>query len=255
MTNVNYASPRAKRTVDLLSENVRRAGLARRDYELLIGYNSFIPSWVELELDNKRPEVFLKSPAELGYAKMDNQLLLRAKGELIIETADDFLLQDEWMYLIYKRYFEIPNLGIMGVNFERVDQGQTMADCIYTVGPHIFARYIIDAIGYKYEGYPEYGYEDLDYCYRAWKAGYENKIATDIVAEHQMIETPEQREWKNKFAQSNAHAYRERVQLYNDHPTSLAVSAPEKIDLWPKWKDYSEQVSSITERYNKVNSR
>lgn len=140
-------------------------------------------------------------PRNLGFAGGNNVGMRLAKGDWVVLLNDDAELSPEWARTFAESAASHPEAGILGslllypdgstiqhaggvveanaltkhIGVGEADEGQYDSNnpCDYVTGA-VFAirRDVLVAVGLLDEGYWPIYFEEIDYCWRAWKAGY-----------------------------------------------------------------------------------
>ncbi len=143
-----------------------------KDFEIIVVANGQSREFLE---EARRDGRFwlVEFPSPLGYPKAVNEGIKRAKGDYIILLNDDTELLpqpiNQWINLLEKPFWEDPTVGITG----------PLDGYMHEIGFHfiiffccMIKREVINRVGLLDEGFREGGGEDLDFCYRAIKAGF-----------------------------------------------------------------------------------
>jgi GT2 family glycosyltransferase len=160
------------------------------------------------------PQVkLIKSPHNLGYSAGNNLGIRVAKGKYIFLVNNDAIIHSDCIYELVKIASSDPRIGILGCKvyyrgtriiqhaggklnlsatapphirvFEE-DHGQydEVSDVDYVSGvAMMIKREVVDKIGLLNEHYFSY-WEDVDYCFRAKKAGFRVVYVPKAIVEH-----------------------------------------------------------------------
>lgn len=169
------------------------------------------------------PQVkLIKSPHNLGYSAGNNLGIRVAKGKYVFLVNNDAIIHPDCIYELVKTASSDPQIGILGCKvyykntriiqhaggkldlstislphigvFEE-DHGQydEVSDVNYVSGVAMMVkREVIDKIGLLDEHYFAY-WEDVDYCFRARRAGFRIVYVPSAIVEHH-----ESFSWKRK---------------------------------------------------------
>jgi glycosyltransferase involved in cell wall biosynthesis len=139
-----------------------------------------------------------------GQCYARNTAIATARGEIIVFTDDDVLVEKNWLNEIYREFTEDPALSLLGgrvllahdglqkVSLQISDQRQTFTypnSGSFPMGANMaFRREIFDRIGMfdvrLGAGRFFAGADDADFFYRALKAGYRVLYAPNVLVYH-----------------------------------------------------------------------
>lgn len=116
-----------------------------------------------------RPFRLLWFDKALGAPEAYNEGIKRCDGEFILLLNDDVvMLSDEWLELLTKP-LESPDVGLTGpLKFTIIDSTKE-AFAFWCV---MIKRKVFEKIGYLDNIFYPFGFEDVDFCIRASRAGY-----------------------------------------------------------------------------------
>lgn len=139
---------------DILLSNLQRAGM------------SFEVTFVNME----------------GIANAMNEGLERGKDfDAIAYLANDIVEPDNWLKLKVEGLQTYPDAGIVSTSVQGM-RHNIQNECI--IGNWLVSSDLIKNIGYFNESMFPYGPIDLDYCQRAWVAGFKTYYVPACVALH-----------------------------------------------------------------------
>jgi GT2 family glycosyltransferase len=155
----------------------------------------------------------IQSPVNLGFAGGNNLAMREAGGDFLVLLNDDTEVRPGWLGALARAARENPRAGVLGckllypdgktvqhaggtikpngsthhVGYEKPDDGsfdQTMA-CDYVTGAAFaIRREVLDKIGPLDEKYFPIYFEEVDYCWRARRAGYQVLYVPGSVVVH-----------------------------------------------------------------------
>jgi GT2 family glycosyltransferase len=111
-------------------------------------------------------------PEPLGFSRAVNAGIAVAKGDYFILLNNDtkiFSNQINWVDLLLEPFKLYRNVGITGPQFFPSQYANTPCLFFFCVA---ISRSVIDTIGYFNTDFGVGGNEDLDYCIRAYRAGF-----------------------------------------------------------------------------------
>jgi GT2 family glycosyltransferase len=171
-----------------------------------------------LEYLRSKPEVRLVClEKNYPYSHSLNRGIKAAKGEfLCFINNDTIIVQPEWLNILIECAENDEKIGVVGprlyrqhlVNSTRGDEWQcaryitpdgkhiniwpsndTVTPCTYVVGAcFLLKSELIDKVGLFDEGF-FFGYDDVDYCLRTWKAGRKVVCNTRSTVVHMVMKT------------------------------------------------------------------
>jgi len=156
-----------KTCLDSLKENTDLS-----DKEVIVVSNGCVDSTVELVPQYGTPFKLIHRPQRLGYAKAINAGLVLAKGEYIVLLNNDtrfFASEINWVDLLLEPFRLYKNVGLVGPQFFPHQYANTPCLFFFCV---MLSRQVFDAVGFLDERFGIGGNEDLDYCIRAYRAGF-----------------------------------------------------------------------------------
>lgn len=156
-----------KTCLDSLKENTDLS-----DKEVIVISNGCVDNTVELVNRYGSPFRVVHWPERLGYAKAINAGLVLAKGEYIVLLNNDtkfFANNYNWVDLLLEPFKLYKNVGITGPQFFPNQYANTPCLFFFCV---MLSRKVFNAIGFLDERFGIGGNEDLDYCIRAYRAGF-----------------------------------------------------------------------------------
>ena len=131
---------------------------------------------------------------KLGWCKAINQGLKEMVGNYIVFANDDIVVTPHWAEKMLEHFKANKELGVLGTTSNKVDSLQHITfnkdglNFQYTDYLTFFfvmiKREVIDKIGGLDKRFDPGGQDDMDYCIRAKKAGFEIGIARDVFIYH-----------------------------------------------------------------------
>jgi GT2 family glycosyltransferase len=137
--------------------------------------------------------------------------MLKNEYDAIGFLANDIIEPQDWLSKKVEALTEYPNAGVVASS---LDHNRTNINCELIISNWLISRQLIQKIGFFNETMFPYGPIDLDYCERAWAAGYKTYYVMDCLAVH--TDTPVNYGWDksemvakywDKF-NSEAHKYK-----------------------------------------------
>jgi glycosyltransferase involved in cell wall biosynthesis len=164
-------------TVRCLEHAIQKAEC---EFELLSVDNGSTDKRVVDYIASKNPAYHRVNPDNQGYARMLNQMLLRAKGDYLCVIDNDLLMPDGWLRKLVEVNQCIPDSGISGYHCV-LDLANPVIYCGCEVhfqepihGVKFFNRAYLDKVGYYCESFHPYGNEDVEMNRRSIMAGFKN---------------------------------------------------------------------------------
>jgi glycosyltransferase involved in cell wall biosynthesis len=228
-----------KKTLDKILNNT-----GYEDFELLVADNGSTDERVIDYIKSLNPAVHLINGENKGVARTLNQLILRAKGDLIVHTGNDIDLPDGWLKGLLDCHKAIPNTGIAAIHtVEKLYPVQEVNGVGVHVGKRIFgtkmfSRKLIDKIGYYREDYHPYGMEDSDLSLRSHYSGMINYYIPSLRARHEghdCGQDTEYRKMKNESLIRNSKIFEKLAPTFKEGK-NLYVNKPK---LWTTNQDTS----------------
>ena len=184
-------------------------------YEIILVDNGSssrtISALLDFTVNDPRISVILNARNK-GFAGGNNQGMALAQGDYILLLNNDTLVTAEWLEGLVKVFADYPKVGIVGPMSNHVAGPQLVESARYgnITEMEAFAsrwrkdncgttfsvpavigfcmlvrRRVIDAIGGLDELFGVGNFEDIDYCYRAFLADHEIRVARDVFIHHQ----------------------------------------------------------------------
>lgn len=184
---------------DMMRECVGRAvETAGAPFELLTVDNGSVDLRVPEYTAALNPVFHRVNPMNMGYARMMNQMMLRANGEYICVIDNDLLMPEDWLRKLVDAARALPGGGISGYHCVgpcgdiEVHNGVSIRVQEALHGCKFFHRRMLSRVGFYSEAFHPYGHEDVEYNQRSLMAGYFNYYLAgdtivhkgDDVAEH-----------------------------------------------------------------------
>lgn len=220
---------RYEQTKQVLEHNLKNCG--HDDYELLVADNGSTDQRVVELVKEMRTAYHRINKKNEGVARAFNQLILRAKGELICLMGNDILNPDGWLDELVKYAKAVPKCGIVGIecttpvptieerngiiaHYCRHDQGEHK-DKVF--GTMLFSREVLETVGGFCEEFHPYGLEDSDYNNRVNLAGFQSLYVPVRKSQHignDVGEKSEYRKMKDDSLHRNHEIYMRRCKEY-----------------------------------------
>lgn len=121
------------------------------------GNGTFPPGWDAMS-----------TPGPFQIARNANLGWKWAKGDVVYSGDDVRLIEPNTIQRLYDVAYSDPDIGIIGTKVTTPTPVQPFVPFVFVY----IKRAVIDAIGYLDERFTGYGCEDVDFCYRAAKAGF-----------------------------------------------------------------------------------
>lgn len=174
---------------------------------------------------------YIEFKEPIGYTKATNAGLKIAEGEYIILLNNDVVLLDwacnnNWLNILEHPFLKIPACGITGTSKQYNAQANIEFLIFFCV---MISRKAFEKIGYLDEIFSPGSGEDIDYCMKALKAGYE------------LHEVPL---YEKGFTDHKSAMYITSYPIYH--------KAEATVHGLPNWSEiFSRNMNIIKERYNK----
>lgn len=168
------------------------------------------------------PDVALRFQVNRGVAHGYNRAIQLSSGDHLVITGCDMLMPDGWLKTMKDHLEAIPETGVMSIYCAPLDRvpervrgkpealhGRQIVRAM-PMGRRIFSREFLMACGYFREDFGLYGWEDVEWGYRAERLCEERGLVSytvpGLVARHLGGETdsPEYRAWKKAQASDPA---------------------------------------------------
>ena len=177
-------------------------------YEIIVVDNGSDDGTVQYCREQKI--AFISLPDNRGFPVACNLGLKIASGDTLLLLNNDVIVTHSWLSNLLNCLHSSENIGIVGpltnyasgkqqVNTDYDNMEQFHQQALEWNKPNpllwqpthrlvgfcfLFKRDLMERIGYLDERFLQGHYEDDDYCYRAWRAGYQMKIAGDVRVHH-----------------------------------------------------------------------
>lgn len=178
-----------------LNANLDSCGVDRSGIEILWADNGSANVRV-IEEFSKHPLVSYArvSKENEGVGRTLNQLILRARGEYIVQLGNDYKMPDTWLTALVGCAAAIPSTGMAGIAWspghrralvDRSGVAVHLADFETPIfGVKLKTRAMLDRVGAFDERLHPYGLEDSDYHRRSVLAGFDNYYLPNFLSEH-----------------------------------------------------------------------
>lgn len=172
--------------IDKLYRNLRAGGLKEDEYEIL---------WCDNGSEHQ--ETIAKAMPKVAYSHLNkynggvarslNQLILRAKGDYIIQLGNDYRMPQDWIKLLIEQAEKTPKAGMIGIPWceQHISPGKYQAYNKPMFGCKLKTRAMLDQVGAYDEKLHPYGLEDSDYHRRSFLAGFNNCYIKGALAVHE----------------------------------------------------------------------
>jgi GT2 family glycosyltransferase len=183
------------------------------ELEVIVVDNGSTDGTSEVVREGFPEAMLLRTERNRGFAGGNNVGLKRARGEWIILLNDDTEVEPGWIEALMEAARAYPKAGILGckllypdrktiqhcggivqanaltnhIGYGEEDRGQydRIAEVSYVTGAAIaIRRDVIERIGYLDAGYFPIYFEEIDYCWRARRAGYACLFVPGAVVYH-----------------------------------------------------------------------
>jgi GT2 family glycosyltransferase len=155
-------------------ESVLRNTTLNENVEILIVANGCTDGTQEYVLSLGRNFRLIDCPQPLGYPKAINEGLKMSTGEHIILLNNDTALldvgEDHWINILYEPFILRPNCGITGPimsHIPAINESFLIFFCV------MISRKVFMKLGYLDEIFCPGSGEDIDYCIKAVRNGFE----------------------------------------------------------------------------------
>jgi len=213
--------------------------------EIIVSDNGSTDNSVRMIKTNYKNVILIENNANLGFCKGNNIAIRCAKGDIIILLNNDTYVDENWVSEIVKAA-ENPKVGIIGCKLYfantnviqsagaslhpsgywnsraegafQEDNGQLngIKDVDFVSGAALaIKRAVINRIGLLDPNFYSY-YEDVDWCYRAKKAGYRVCVANKAVVYHFVSVS-----WGSKLFKQSYLCERNRLYFIIKHHSGL----------------------------------
>lgn len=147
-----------------------------------------------------KPDVFIKHLDNLGVAKGYNRGMAVASGTHIVITGCDMLMPENWLHTFARYVQEIPETGVACMYSKplaecrersRSEKGSwcpmmRLNSVLWYMAAmplerRIFSKDFLEKTGYLREDFGLYGWEDVEWAYRAERVCRENKLLSYVI--------------------------------------------------------------------------
>ena len=174
-----------------------------KNFEIIFVDNASTDKSVELIEKNYPQAIIIKNKENLGFAEANNMGLKNARGKFIFLLNNDTVLEKNCLEILLKTIKKIPNAGILQPKILLMNQSDKIDNCglcltnVFQINLRgfgsdqaltkynraqpifsssgaalFFKKEVADKIGLFDKDFGTY-FEDIDFCQRAWLAGYE----------------------------------------------------------------------------------
>ena len=186
-----------------LDNLLSKAGIERNEIELLILDNGSKDKRV-IEYCKSIANVFIQEPKNIGVSKGFNKLFRKAKGEFICTIGNDITIDNNWLKDLIHYNSTIKNSGISaiyclldkGIYNNKLNVFVPSSGLVYGIA--LWNKLLMDKIGGFDESLNGYGYEDSQFCFRAFKTGYMNYYIPDQYSTHLGEDMNQDSEYRKK---------------------------------------------------------
>lgn len=187
-----------------LKLNLIRAGMG--DYELLVWDNGSTDIRTSEIVKKMNPAYHREYEANLGNAQAFNQLILRAKGEFIIDLGSDIILPPNWLKKwidTYETIMQAEKIGSLAYHWGYKEwatpvniNGAWVSPTLNPFGSMMFHRDLLKDVGYMCEDYGVYGLWDGDFHVRSSQAGCSHFYMPGDMSQHVGTDVGQQSEYR-----------------------------------------------------------
>lgn len=175
--------------VENLNENLRKTAVLDSEYEILWADNGSNDIGMLDRTIGRHPRLSYARINETneGVARTINQLILRSRGEFVVQLGNDYDMPMFWLQELVAYAKTIPKTGMVGMAWNPKHRtGKLVAenDDAYPAyhadinkpifGVKLMTREMLETVGAFDENFHPYGMEDTDYHQRACLAGFRN---------------------------------------------------------------------------------
>lgn len=178
--------------IENLNSNLARGGID--DYELLWCDNGSKDERVKSEMLKIESLAYARVNKEnCGIARSMNQLMLRARGDFIVQLGNDYEMPDRWLEMMVNYATSVNNSGMVGIawskehlgNLTKINLPVHLADYSKPIfGVKLKTREMLNKVGAFDEMLHPYGLEDSDYHQRSCLAGFNNYYIPGVMSKH-----------------------------------------------------------------------
>lgn len=181
--------------IERLKLNLHNTGIASDDWEIL---------WADNGSRNDRVRSDMRATPGLSYARENadnegisrtlNQLILRARGDAIVQLGNDYEMPSGWLAELLAFSSRVPKTGMAGIRWSDTHlcplveiEGTQIHLATFErpiFGVKLKTRAMLDDVGAFDEMLHPYGHEDTDYHRRATLAGFRNYYIPNMQSRH-----------------------------------------------------------------------
>ncbi len=162
-------------------------------------------------LRNRTDILLIENSTNRGFAGACNQGISAARGDMMLLLNNDTVVSHRWLQNLVLTLHSSSDIGIVGpvsnmvmpmqrvpMSYATYEEYHPFAEIFNRHNPYLwrettavsgfcmlFPRCLIDKIGMLDEGFATGGYEDIDFGYRALKAGFRLIVAGDTHVHHE----------------------------------------------------------------------
>jgi GT2 family glycosyltransferase len=177
-TSIIIPSYNGKELVQSCVESIRKH--TKEPYEIIVVDNGSEDRTIEYCLDEKI--TFVSLPMNVGFPGACNIGMKVASGDALLLLNNDVVVTENWLSNMLKCLCSSREIGIVGPCTNEVSGNQQVERLVGFC--FLIKRELVERIGYLDEQFAPGYYEDDDYCHRAKQAGYELRIAGDVLVYH-----------------------------------------------------------------------
>lgn len=190
-----------------LSDNINRCGLSSNEIEILWCDNGSKQKEVITEMGKNALVTYHRVNKENeGIARTLNQLIIRSKGDYIVQLGNDYKMPDNWLEKMVNYAAKVPKTGMVAIPWSKGHCGElaTIEGTLVHLAPYdkpIFGvklktREMLNEVGAFDEKLHPYGLEDSDYHRRSVIAGFNNYYIPDTISSHGGGDSGQQTEYR-----------------------------------------------------------
>jgi GT2 family glycosyltransferase len=162
-----------------LNDLLSKSGIDRKDIELLVLDNGSTDKRV-IDYGINVADIYCKEPKNIGVAKGFNKLFRLASGDYICTIGNDITVENNWLKDLIYYNEKIKNSGVSAIyclldkGIYNSKLGVYVPDSGLVYGIALWNGQLLNKIGGFDESLNGYGYEDSQFCFRAYVTGHLN---------------------------------------------------------------------------------
>jgi GT2 family glycosyltransferase len=201
----------------------------------------------DMPLPLKEADVKIFNKENLGVAKGYNRAISMSTGTHIVITGCDRLMPENWLKTWVEHFKDIPKTGVISCYSYPLKEVPERGGLLYFMNDKpvnevipmeakIFSRQLHNTIGYLREDFGLYGWEDVEWGYRAHRVtnelGLTNYIVNGMISKH--LGSEGVKNWNGEDSKE----YHEFKKKESQDPKKKELLEKCKKENWPYYNPY-----------------